>query len=104
MPGEFIEIVFTAATANSGAIRRYGRNPGTYHVRRIPSPSQIAASNTRRRMRQAVVEHAGLLHFAGCSMHDADDSMAIQTEGALARLQERLEERETCFAIWWKFW
>ena len=48
MPGEFIEIVFTAATANSGQIRRYGRNPGTYHVRRVPSPSQIAASHTRR--------------------------------------------------------
>ena len=33
-------------------------------------------------------------------MHDADDSVAIQTEGALARLQERLEEREACFAIY----
>ncbi len=43
---------------------------------------------------QAVVEHAGLLHFAGCSMHNADDGMAVQTEGALGRLQERLEERE----------
>lgn len=49
---------------------------------------------------QAVVEHAGLLHFAGCSMHDANDSVAIQTEGALARLQERLEEREACFAVY----
>jgi hypothetical protein len=43
---------------------------------------------------QAVVEHAGLLHFAGCSMHDADDDMAAQTKGALARLQDRLEECE----------
>ena len=33
MPGEFIEIVFTAAAADSGPIHRYGRNPGTYHVR-----------------------------------------------------------------------
>lgn len=41
------------------------------------------------------MEHAGLLHFAGCSMHDAEDGMAVQTEGALARLQERLEERES---------
>ena len=74
MPGEFIEIIITAATAeaDSGPIQRYGRNPGTYH---------------------AVVEHAGLLHFAGCSMHDPDETMAEQTEGALARLQERLEER-----------
>ena len=28
-------------------------------------------------------------------MHDAEDGMAVQTEGALARLQERLEERES---------
>ena len=33
MPGELIEIVFTAATTDSGPIRRHGRNPGTYHVR-----------------------------------------------------------------------
>ena len=26
-------------------------------------------------------------------MHDPDDGMAVQTEGALARLTERLEER-----------
>ena len=41
MPGEFIEIIITAATAeaDSGPIQRYGHNPGTYH---------------------AVVEHAGL--------------------------------------------
>lgn len=33
MPGELIEIVFTAAAVGSGPILRYGRNPGTYHVR-----------------------------------------------------------------------
>lgn len=33
MPGELIEIVFIAATADSGPIHRHGRNPGTYHVR-----------------------------------------------------------------------
>jgi hypothetical protein len=37
MPGELIEIVFTAATADSGPIRRHGRNPGTYHVRLLAS-------------------------------------------------------------------
>ena len=46
-----------------------------------------------------MVEHAGLLHFAGCSMHDANDGMAAQTKGALARLQERLEERELVFVM-----
>jgi enamine deaminase RidA (YjgF/YER057c/UK114 family) len=72
MPGELIEIQVTAAAAGSGPILRHGRNPGTYHT---------------------CVEHNGLLHFSGCSMHDESQDMATQTEGALARLTERLTER-----------
>jgi hypothetical protein len=96
MPGELIEIVFTAATTDSGPIRRHGRNPGTYHVRPHTSVLMLLRITfiTLATLRQAVVEHAGLLHFAGCSMHDANDGMAVQTKGALARLQARLEERE----------
>ena len=99
MPGELIEIVFTAATADSGPIHRYGRNPGTYHVRPCTSVLLPVTSHHTHHADhiacQAVVEHAGLLHFAGCSMHNANDGMAAQTKGALARLQARLEDRES---------
>lgn len=32
-------------------------------------------------------------------MHDADDDMAVQTQGALTRLEERLEERESSSSL-----
>eukprot|EP01051_Picozoa_sp_SAG22_P003284 SAG22_NODE_158_length_16966_cov_26.252446_3_plen_355_part_00 len=68
MPGELIEIQVTAAAKGSGPIKRH-----------------LPTSNY-----SGVVEHAGLLYFAGCSMHDEAMGMAEQTKGALDRLSERL--------------